>query len=375
MALGPPSDLRERVPLAPLTTLGLGGPARYFLEPTSAASLAEALAWAEEAGLPLVVLGGGSNVVVADAGVDALVLRPALRGVSRRPAEAREGAGTVLVTAAAGEPWDSFVRSTLSEGLAGLECLSGIPGTVGAAPVQNVGAYGREVAEVLDQVRVLDRRTLEERTLSVGECGLAYRDSRFRREPDRFVVLAVTFRLTPGGAPTVRYPELERAVAAEGARPNLVSVREAVLALRRRKSMVLEPGDPNRRSVGSFFVNPVLPAEGAERVVERAVTLGARGVASGRSDVPRFPAGEGRVKLSAAWLIEAAGFRKGERRGPVGISSRHALALVHHGGGRTADLLALAREIRDRVRERSGVVLRPEPVFLGFEEGEDPLGG
>jgi len=383
MAPAPPAGLRERVPLAPLTTLGLGGPARYFVEPPGTEALAEALAWAAASGVRAVVLGGGSNVVVADAGVDALVVHPVLRGIERRPAgppeggpDGEPGVDTVLVTAAASEPWDPFVRGAVSEELAGLECLSGIPGTVGASPVQNVGAYGREVAEVLDEVRVLDRRTLEERVLSVGECAFAYRDSRFRREPDRFVVLAASFRLTPGGAPTVRYPELERMVVGGGASPTLDAVREAVLALRRGKSMVLEAGDPNRRSVGSFFVNPVLPAEEAERVEARALALG---VAEDRSAVPRFPAGDGRVKLSAAWLIEAAGFRKGERRGPVGISSRHSLALVHHGDGRTADLLALAREIRDRVRERFGVTLRPEPVFLGFQddedEGKDPLGG
>lgn len=368
MAPARPPGLREGVPLAPLTTLGLGGPARYFVEPASADALAETLAWAAARDLRTVVLGGGSNVVVADAGVDALVVRPALRGISRRPAGS---ADRVLVAAAAGEPWDPFVRGTVEAGLAGLECLSGIPGTVGASPIQNVGAYGQEVAEVLETVGVLDRESLEQRTLSVGECGFAYRDSRFRREPDRFVVLEATFRLIPDGAPAVRYPELGRAVAAGGSSPSLGSVREAVLELRRSKSMVLDPGDPNRRSVGSFFVNPVLASAEAEGVVERAVALGAAG---DPSEVPRFPAGEGRVKLSAAWLIEAAGFPKGTRRGPVGISSRHSLALVHHGGGRTEDLLTLAREIRERVRERSGVTLRPESVFLGFEEGVDPLG-
>ncbi len=384
------------MPLAPRTTLGLGGPARWLLEAERAEEVVAALRWAATERIDAVVLGGGSNVVVADAGVDALVIQLRLRGVER--AQTREGTGEgpgdrVRVTAAAGEPWDALVAATVADGLAGLECLSGIPGTVGAAPIQNVGAYGQEVADVLESVRVLDRhdlgdgKGLEVRTLPASACGFGYRDSRFRRHPGRFVVLAVTFLLTPGGAPVLRYPELARAVAGRGEEgdrseqgdearpPDLRRVREAVLALRRSKSMVLDPGDQNRRdqrSVGSFFVNPVVPAAEAARIAERAAALG---VVDDPAAVPSFPAGgEDERKLSAGWLIEAAGFRKGERRGPVGISSRHALALVHHGGGTTADLLALAREIRGRVHDRFGVRLRPEPVFLGSGEG-DPLGG
>lgn len=369
-----PRRIRRTVPLAPLTTLRLGGAARWFVDADSATEVVDALCWAREEGIAAVVLGGGSNVVVADGGVDSLVVRLAQRGVDRR----RDG-GAVLVAAAAGEPWDPLVRSTVEAGLAGLECLSGIPGSVGAAPIQNVGAYGQEVAEVLDEVRVLDRESLTEGALAAAECGFGYRDSRFRRHPERFVVLSVTFRLWPGGVPTVRYPELARAVAEVGGEPTLGAVRETVLALRRSKSMVIEPADPNRRSVGSFFVNPVVPAAEGRRMAERAA---AAGVVTDPSEVPRFPVGarpgepvarEEELKLSAGWLIEAAGFRRGERRGAVGISSRHALALVHHGGGSTAELVALAREIRDRVRERFGITLRPEPVFVGFGEG-DPLG-
>jgi len=372
MPPAPPAGLRHNVPLAPRTTLGLGGAARWYLEAAHAAEVVAALRWAAAEGVEAVVLGGGSNVVVADAGIDGLVVRLGLRGVERRA-----DGGAALVTAAAGEPWDPLVAATVADGLAGLECLSGIPGSAGAAPIQNVGAYGREVAEVLEAVRVLDRESLEERRLAPEACGFGYRDSRFRRDPGRLVVLSVTFRLEPGGAPVLEYPELARAVAAGGGPPGLERVREAVLALRRSKSMVIDPEDENRRnqqSVGSFFVNPVLPAAEAERVAERAAALG---VVADPSEVPAFPAGgegEEERKLSAGWLIEAAGFRKGERRGPVGISSRHALALVHHGGGTTAELVALAREIRDRVGERFGVRLRPEPVFLGFGGG-DPLGG
>ena len=366
--------MRRDVPLAPLTTLGLGGPARWYLEARDDASLAAALRRARDEGLAATVLGGGSNVVVADAGVDGLVVRLAQRGVERRPGGR---ANEELWTVAAGEPWDPVVERTAAAGLAGIECLSGIPGTAGATPIQNVGAYGQEVAEVVESVRVLDRESLEEREMPPSECAFAYRDSLFRRRPERFAVLAVTLRLARGGDPAVRYPELERAVAGAGERPTLDSVRRTVLALRRSKSMVIEAGDENRRSVGSFFVNPVVAAEEAEAVVELALAAGA---ARDGSEVPRFPAGgevggeaAGRVKLSAGWLVERSGFPKGTRRGPVGISSRHALALVHHGGGTTADLLALAREVRQAVRDRFGVTLQPEPVFLGFG-GEDPLG-
>jgi UDP-N-acetylmuramate dehydrogenase len=366
MTAAAPPALRSHVPLASLTTLGLGGPARWLAEAERPEDVVAALRWAAAEGVTVTILGGGSNVVVADAGVDGLVVRLGLRGVERRPDD-----DAVLVTAAAGEPWDRLVETTVEEGLAGLECLSGIPGTAGASPIQNVGAYGQEVSDVLDSVRVVDREALEERTLTPSECAMGYRDSRFRRHPGRFVVLAVTFRLVRGGEPALRYPELARVVAAGGREPDLRRVRETVLALRRSKSMVLEPEDENRQSVGSFFVNPVLPAAEAARVAERAAALG---VVGDPSEVPRFSTGTaGETKLSAGWLIEAAGFAKGERRGPVGLSSRHALALVHHGGGTTARLLALAREIRGRVEERFGVRLRPEPIFLGFGD-DDPLG-
>lgn len=384
------SVLHRNVPLAPLTSLGLGGRARFLVDARDGITVAEALRWARAEGVPAVLLAGGSNVVVADGGFEGLVVRMVQRGIDRRRAPGAAGrSGAELWAVAAGEPWDPLVELAVGEGLAGLECLSGIPGTAGATPIQNVGAYGREVSEVVESVRVLERSTLEEGSLPPAECGFAYRDSLFRREPERFVVLAVTLRLTPGAPAPVRYGELERALAgvavgggAVGASaaggggasrsggPTLAAVRRAVLALRRSKSMVLDAGDPNRHSVGSFFVNPVLAAQEAEAVVNRAV---AAGVARDPSEVPRFEAGPGRVKLAAGWLVERAGFPRGTRRGPVEVSSRHALALVHHGGGTTADLLALAREVRAAVNERFGVVLRPEPVFLGFG-GEDPLG-
>jgi UDP-N-acetylmuramate dehydrogenase len=347
-----PPGLRENVPLSELTTLELGGPARYLLEARSRAALRQALLWAGGERLPVAVVGGGSNLVVSDSGFPGLVIRVALRGLLLQG-----GSGRVLLSAAAGERWDWVVGRAVTENLAGLECLSGIPGAVGATPVQNVGAYGQEVADTIAEVRALDRVTLREVTLTPADCGFAYRRSRFRSESERFVILAVTFRLQPGGAPTLRYAELERAVGQGTTPPTLAAVRDAVLELRRQKAMVLDPDDPNRRSVGSFFLNPVLAVQEAEEVARRAAVSG---------ELPRYPTGDGRVKLSAAWLIEKAGFAKGYRRGAVGLSSRHVLALVHHGGGSTAELLDLAREIRAGVEARFGVVLEPEPLFLGF---------
>jgi len=357
MPVEPPVGLREGVPLAPLTTLELGGPARYYFEARTRAELAQALRWADDQGLPVALLGGGSNLVVADAGFPGLLVRVGLRGLV-----VQAGGGAVRVSAAAGEAWDWVVERSVGENLAGLECLSGIPGTAGATPVQNVGAYGQEVSEVVEEVRVIDRATLREGALDAAECGFGYRSSCFKAEPDRFVVLAVTFRLEPGGPGTVRYEELGRVV---GPAASVAAVREAVLALRRSKSMLADPDDPNRRSVGSFFTNPVLSPAEADEVVRKAV-------ATGVGEPPRFAAAGGRVKLAAAWLVERAGFRRGLRRGAVGLSSRHALALVHHGGGTAADLMALAREIRAGVEARFGVRLVPEPALLGFGRS-DPL--
>ncbi|MEW6336010.1 MAG: UDP-N-acetylmuramate dehydrogenase [Acidobacteriota bacterium] len=350
-------------PLAPLTTLELGGPARILIEPRSEGEVREALEWAESAETAVAVLGGGSNLVVGDGGFDGLVLRAGWRGV-----QVERAGDAVRVTAAAGEPWDEVVALAVEEGWAGLECLSGIPGTAGATPIQNVGAYGQDVSGAIASVRVLDRVSRAVAVLSNPQCGFAYRSSVFRGNPDRVVVLAVTFELLRGGPPTLRYPELVAALGGS-ATPTLAAVRRAVLDLRRAKSMLLEPGDPNRRSVGSFFLNPTLAVDEADEVAARAR---AAGVVADPSEVPMFPSPDGRVKLPAAWLVERAGFPKGTRRGPVGVSSRHALALVHHGGGSTVALLALAAEIQTAVRDRFGVSLRPEPTFLGCG-APDPL--
>jgi UDP-N-acetylmuramate dehydrogenase len=352
---------REGVPLAPLSTMGVGGPARWYVEARDEATVRAAVAWAQQRGLPVRVVGGGSNLVVADAGVDALVLRVTLRGITMR-----EAGLAVELTAAAGEPWDDVVRLAVEKGWAGLECLSGIPGLVGATPIQNVGAYGQEVSDTVAAVRVLDRAARTVGSLPPAACGFGYRNSAFKsRTPDRYVILAVTYRLRPGGAPSVRYAEVERHLAGRGIEtPTLGDVRESVLAVRRAKSMVLEPGDPNRRSCGSFFVNPVVPAAEAERIAAVA----------GDPTMPRWPEPDGRrVKLAAAWLVERAGFARGYADGPAGISTRHTLAIVAHEGARAADLVRVARRVRDAVLARFGVRLHPEPVFWGFARIEDGL--
>jgi UDP-N-acetylmuramate dehydrogenase len=345
---------RERIPLAPYCTMGVGGPARFFVEAADEAIVLDALAWARQRGLPCRVLGGGSNLLVGDDGVEGLVIRIALRGLTI----ADERAG-VTITAAAGEPWDALVDQAVSRGWAGFECLSGIPGLVGATPIQNVGAYGQETSETLTAVRAVDTQTGRVHTLSNQECRFTYRDSRFKsQEPERWIVLAVQYRLRPGGAPTVRYAELERYLAARGiARPSLAEVRESVVAIRRSKSMVIEAGDENRRSCGSFFTNPIVAPAEAVRVE----------AASGDPTMPRWAQPDGRLKLAAAWLIERAGFPRGFRDGPVGLSTRHTLAVVAHEGAQAHDVLAFAGRIQAGVLARFGVRLTPEPVFWGVE--------
>lgn len=344
-------SLAHGQPLAPLTTLGLGGPAREFVAASTRAELLAAVRDADARKLRVGVLGGGSNVVVADQGFDGRVVQVATRGISRE-----HESGFELLTVQAGESWDELVALSVREGLAGMECLTGIPGTTGATPIQNVGAYGQEVSEVIAAVELLDRTTDRVSWLSAAECGFGYRQSRFKREPERWLVLAVRFRLRPGGAPTVRYAELSRALAAGAHAPSLRAVAETVRALRASKGMLIGPEYP--RSVGSFFLNPVVEASEAERVVDVALQ---HGLVTTREEVPRYAADQG-VKLAAAWLVERAGIAKGLRRGAVGVSPHHALALVHHGGGTTRELLALAGEIQARVKSVFGVQLSLEPV-------------
>jgi UDP-N-acetylmuramate dehydrogenase len=356
-----PSFLRTDVSLAEMTTLGLGGAARLFVEATDEATVLRALAWAKERGVPWALLGGGSNVIVPDEGVDGLVVRVATKGLR----EDRDGDGRAGMRVAAGEAWDDFVGHCCARGLTGVECLSGIPGSVGATLVQNVGAYGQDVSQTFVRARVLDPDTLGMREISPAECRFAYRASAFKDPEDplsRAVILELQFALARGEVSRIAYPELARALsrAHEGA-AGPADVRRVVLSLRAEKSMVLSPTDPNRRSVGSFFTNPVVSSDLAARVGERAVE---RGLLPSSEGLPQWAAGDGRVKLSAAWLIERAGFARGYREGNVGISSRHALALVHHGGGSARELLAFAERITDGVRAAWGVALEREPVVL-----------
>ena len=333
----------KNVPLAPLTTLGIGGPAKFFLRAESVDDVREALAVASERALPLLVLAGGSNVLIPDDGFAGVVVHMDLRGITIES----EDAESVIVNVAAGERWDDFVDFAVASGWAGVECLSGIPGSAGATPIQNVGAYGQDVSETIVRVEVLDRASGRVADLTNAECSFSYRSSIFKTAAkDRYVVISVTFRLRPGAPATVRYPELrayldERAIELD----DLGAVREAVIAIRKRKGMVLDPNDSDTRSDGSFFTNPIVPPD---RVPENA---------------PHFPSPEG-VKLSAAWLIEQAGFHKGFAHGNVGISTKHTLAIVNRGGGTAAEVLELVRMIQEKVRERFGVELQPEPVFV-----------
>jgi len=346
-------QLFEHVTLARYTTLALGGKARYFVECSSEDEVRAALSYAAERQLPTYILGGGSNVVFLDGGFPGLILRITIGGVELHDGPSPE------VRAGAGVDWDTLLLNVVQRGWTGVECLSGIPGTVGGTPIQNVGAYGQEIAETLVSVACLDRTTLERRTFTARECAFGYRDSRFKRDDrGRYVVLEVTLRLARDQRPHVRYPELQRAVAELGGLDAVTPgdavrlVREAVLALRRRKSMVLDPEDPNTRSAGSFFTNPVLPAVAFAELARQW------------KDIPSFPA-DGGVKVPAAWLVEHAGFPKGYRRnsGGAGISTHHALALVNLGGS-SADLLALAEEVRAGVEKQFGIRLAYEPEVV-----------
>jgi UDP-N-acetylmuramate dehydrogenase len=346
---------RRDIPFSELTTLRLGGVAGRLVDAGTDDEVIEAVTATDDS---LLVMSGGSNLVVADEGVDGSVIRVANRGIFFLP----DGA-SVRVEVAAGEPWDEVVARCAAEKLAGIECLSGIPGSTGATPIQNVGAYGQEVSTTISAVRAYDREGGQVLKLAPEECGFAYRTSAFKSS-DRYVVLGVTFELERStAARPVQYAELARTLDVElGDRPPLSEVREAVLALRRRKGMVIDPDDPDSVSAGSFFVNPILSeeefADFERRVVDR---LGAQ------TKLPRWPEAGGRVKTSAAWLIERAGFHPGYGEGRVGVSRKHTLALVNRGGGTTKELLSLARELRDGVRDQFGVTLRPEPTLVGVQ--------
>ncbi|MGH2889712.1 MAG: UDP-N-acetylmuramate dehydrogenase [Solirubrobacteraceae bacterium] len=352
------TDGRERrgVSLAELTTLRIGGPARRLVHTARDEQVIEAVTTADRAGEPLLVIAGGSNLVIADAGFDGTALRIGTRGVTIEDRDDR-----ARLTAAAGEPWDELVSRCVGEGLAGCECLSGIPGSVGAVPIQNVGAYGQQVSETIVSVRAYDRETGRVVALGHDDCGFGYRTSHLRHSA-RHVVLDVTFELARSPlAQPVRYPELARALELDpGAQPPLAAVRAAVLALRSRKGMVLDPGDPDSVSAGSFFVNPILSSQRFARLERRAAErLGPD------ARPPAWPEAGG-IKTSAAWLIERAGFDRGFGVGRVGLSSKHTLALVNRGGATAEELIGLARQVRLGVQEAFEVALEPEPTLVGI---------
>jgi UDP-N-acetylmuramate dehydrogenase len=345
--------------LAPLTTFRIGGPARWFAEAASEEDVADASRWAHGRGWPLFVLGSGSNLLVSDGGFNGMVLRVSLKGI-----QTKNGASQTVYHVAAGEDWDHFVQRSVEDNCAGLECLAGIPGTVGGTPVQNVGAYGQEVAASIERVRAFDLTDHEFVELTAAECGFGYRRSRFNTsDRERYIVTRVDFKLTQGGTPTLRYADLQRAFPA-GSDTSLVDVAAAVRRIRHSKGMLLVEGDSDCRSAGSFFKNPVLTREKANRVA----------IACGKMP-PQFPAGSDpenadQVKIPAAWLIEQAGFDKGYVRGAAGVSSRHTLALINRGGATAAEILALAEEIASAVEVRFGIHLEMEPVLVGFTSSE-----
>ncbi len=349
--------LQENIPLAPLTTFKIGGPAKYYVEAATPGEVHEALTFARARDLPLFVLGGGSNLVVSDAGWPGLVLKVALQGIEQRAGHDENG--SVIFDAGAGESWDRFVSHAVMARCAGVECLSGIPGSVGGTPVQNVGAYGQEVADTISSVEVLDLKDGQVRELCREACGFSYRASIFNTtERGRFIVLRVTYALTPGGKPHIAYADLKRHFEGRETTPDLAETREAVRHIRALKGMLIVPGDADCQSAGSFFKNPVLSETEHEELKNRAA---ARGLT-----VPSYPALETRKKVSAAWLVERSGFNKGFGFGRVGISSKHALAIVNRGGAIAGEVIALKEQIQQRVEEIWGVKLEPEPVMVGF---------
>jgi len=349
------SHVKENVQMAPMTTLGIGGPARYFAEVTDSDSLSAGIRWARDRGVPVFVLGGGSNVVVSDDGFPGLVLRISIRGI-----DTRIDNDTVTVTAGAGEEWDPLVAYCVERDYGGIECLSGIPGRVGATPIQNVGAYGQEVSETLLSIDAMDTSTGQQLRIASQECGFGYRTSRFKtQDRSRFIITSVTYRLAINGKAAVRYPELNGYLAERGlSDPSLGEVRDAVLAIRRRKGMVIDAADPDSRSIGSFFVNPVVSPEELEQIKKRAGSLIAG------QPMPTYYMSDGKVKIPAAWLIEHAGYQRGHIHGSVGLSTKHPLAIINRGSGTAREILELAEQIRSRVFEVYGVTLTPEPVLL-----------
>ncbi len=348
--------LQENVPLAPLTTLGVGGPARYFVEATSDADVRDAVNEARARALPLFVLGGGSNLVVSDAGFSGVVLRIATKGI-----ESEQHSGKAFFDVAAGEDWDGFVARAVAADCGGVECMSGIPGTAGGTPVQNVGAYGQEVSDTIENVTALDLNSGRTVELCNEACGFAYRRSIFNTSHrGQYIVLKVRFTLELHGEPKIEYGDLKSYFAGRTSSPTLAETRAAVRAIRHRKAMLIVPGDEDCRSAGSFFKNPIITEQQFVELAQRVKDLKLQ------SAPPRFETPEG-VKTSAAWLVEQAGFHKGYGKGPVGISRKHTLAIVNRGGAKAQDIILLKNHVQRSVQAMFRIELEPEPVFLGFE--------
>ena len=349
-------NVQTNVSLAPFTTLKIGGRARFFVKAENEQHVVEAVSFAKENELDLFVLGGGSNILVADNGFDGLVMQIGLKGMSER---VPTGEGEfVNVTAQAGEDWDKFVEYCVEKDFAGIECLSGIPGLVGATPVQNVGAYGQEVSETIVSVRCLDRTSGAIVQLTNADCGFGYRTSIFNTSMrDRFIVLSVTYTLAPGGEPKIGYKDLKDIF--EDRTPSIAEIREAVLRIRRAKSMVIDANDPNSQSAGSFFKNPIVKKEKIAEIKAKMKI----------ENVPHFSIDENLVKIPAAWLIEGAGFRKGYAKGNVGLSTKHTLAIVNRGDASAREIVDFMNELQLNVENDFGIELMPEPVFVGFNAG------
>ncbi len=354
----PALKIQEFIPLAPYTTLGIGGPARFFCEVEDEAEVAEAVRFAQERKVPLFVLGGGSNLLVSDAGFDGLVLRLAAHAEKH---ERKEG-DCVVLRVGAGETWDDVVLYAVDRNYAGIECLAGIPGEVGGTPVQNVGAYGQEVAETIVRVRAHDLQTGKLVNLEHEDCRFGYRRSLFNTEArGRYIVTAVTYKLRPGGEPALRYADVKQHFAAElerGEKPTLRQVYDGVRSIREQKGMLVGQGGPDGRSAGSFFKNPIVPSSSLPQI---AIESGYR-----TEEIPQYRAGEGMVKLAAAWLVEQAGFHKGYAMGRAAISSRHTLALVNLGDAKAVELIALRDAVVSAVQNKFSIRLEQEPVMLGF---------
>lgn len=346
--------LQENVALAPLTTLKVGGPARYFVSAATISEASEAVSFAHAEKLPLFVLGGGSNVVIADAGWRGVVLKLAITGIDEKRAGDR-----LQFEVGAGEEWDKFVAHAVARNCSGIECLSGIPGSVGGTPVQNIGAYGQEVSETIESVLALDSKTGEVREFCNQACGFSYRTSIFNTtERERYIILRVSYSLTPDGSPRLHYADLKNYFSGWNLPPTLADTRDAVRNIRASKGMLITAGDPDCRSAGSFFKNPVVSELEFQEVASRA--------AAKNLHVPAYPALEAQKKISAAWLVEHSGFSKGFTYGETGISRKHALAIVNRGNATAAEVVALKGIIQQRVEDIWGIRLQPEAVFIGF---------